>query len=78
MAAFFWDSNGAPSPIDASAQHRDDASNYSSMVPLGVHPDVSLERAKARHQVVRTILAVAVDPGARTRVFGNLISAAEA
>jgi hypothetical protein len=29
---------------------------------LGVHPDVSLEKARARHQVARTMLSDGVDP----------------
>jgi hypothetical protein len=38
---------------------------------LGVHPDVSLDKARARHQVARTLLADGVDPSARKRVLGN-------
>lgn len=38
---------------------------------LGVHPDVSLDKAKARHQVARTLLADGIDPSARKRALGN-------
>lgn len=37
---------------------------------LGVHPDVSLEKARARHQLVRTMLADGIDPSARKRAVG--------
>ena len=37
---------------------------------LGVHPDVSLEKARTRHQVARTMLADGVDPSARKRMLG--------
>ncbi len=43
---------------------------------LGVHPDVSLEKARARHQVARTMLADGVDPSARKRSLGVGIFAA--
>ena len=43
--------------------------------PLGVHPDVSLDKARARHQVARTLLADGVDPSARKRVLGNRVFA---
>jgi hypothetical protein len=33
--------------------------------------DVSLDKARARHQVARTLLADGVDPSARKRVLGN-------
>jgi len=39
-------------------------------IALGVHPDVSLETARARHQVARTMLADGVDPSAQKRLFG--------
>ena len=39
-------------------------------IALGVCPDVSLEKARARHQVVRTMLAGGVDPSARKRAHG--------
>jgi len=42
---------------------------------LGVHPDVSLDRARARRQVARTLLADGVDPSARKRVLGNRVFA---
>ncbi|HEX5046224.1 MAG TPA: Arm DNA-binding domain-containing protein [Gammaproteobacteria bacterium] len=42
---------------------------------LGVYPDVSLDNARARHQVARTILADGVDPSARKRVLGNRVFA---
>jgi hypothetical protein len=42
---------------------------------LGVHPDVSLDKARARHQVARTLLADGVDPSARKRVVGNRVFA---
>ena len=38
---------------------------------LGVHPDVSLDKARARHQVARTLLADGIDPSARKRALGN-------
>jgi|SRR5882672_9312362 len=34
---------------------------------LGVHPDVSLEKASARHQVARSLLADGVDPSIQER-----------
>jgi hypothetical protein len=37
---------------------------------LGVHPDVSLEKARARHQIARIMLADGVDPSARKRDCG--------
>ena len=42
----------------------------SKTLALGVHPDVSVEKAKARHQVARTMLADGIDPSARKREFG--------
>jgi hypothetical protein len=42
---------------------------------LGVYPDVSLDKARARHQVARTLLADGVDPSARKRVLGNRVFA---
>jgi len=38
---------------------------------LGVHPDVSLEKARTRHQFARTLLADGVDPSARKRAIGK-------
>jgi transposase-like protein len=37
---------------------------------LGVHPDISLEKARARHQIARTLLADGVDPSAWKRAIG--------
>jgi hypothetical protein len=37
---------------------------------LGVHPDVSLDKARARHQFARALLADGIDPSARKRVLG--------
>jgi transposase-like protein len=37
---------------------------------LGVHPDVSLKSARARHQIARTLLADGIDPSARKRASG--------
>jgi hypothetical protein len=37
---------------------------------LGVHPDISLEKARTRHQIARTFLADGVDPSTRKRAFG--------
>jgi transposase-like protein len=42
---------------------------------LGIHPDVSLDKARARHQVARTLLADGIDPSARKRVLGNYLFA---
>ena len=38
---------------------------------LGVYPDISREKARARHQVARTLLADGIDPSARKRVLGR-------
>jgi hypothetical protein len=38
---------------------------------LGIHPDVSREQARARHQVARTFLANGTDPSVRKRALGN-------
>ncbi len=38
---------------------------------LGIHPDVSLDKARARHQVARTLLADGIDPSARKKALGN-------
>jgi transposase-like protein len=38
---------------------------------LGVHPDISLEKATARHQIARTILANGADPSTSKCTFGN-------
>lgn len=37
---------------------------------LGIHPDISIYKARARHQVARTMLADGIDPSARKRVYG--------
>lgn len=37
---------------------------------LGVHPDSSLRKARARHQVARALLADGIDPSALKRVSG--------
>jgi transposase-like protein len=42
---------------------------------LGVHPDVSLDKARARHQVARTLLVDGVDPSAGKRALGNRVFA---
>jgi transposase-like protein len=34
---------------------------------LGVHPDISLDKARARHQIARTLLADGVDPSTQKR-----------
>jgi len=39
-------------------------------IALGVHPDVSLEKARTRHQVARTMLADGIDPSAKKRKSG--------
>lgn len=41
---------------------------------LGIHPDVSLDKAKARHQVARTLLADGIDPSARKRYWATASS----
>jgi transposase-like protein len=38
---------------------------------LGIYPDVSLDKARARHQVVRSLLAEGIDPSARKRALGR-------
>jgi transposase-like protein len=38
---------------------------------LGVHPDVSLDKARARHQLARTLLADGIDPSALKRALGK-------
>jgi transposase-like protein len=38
---------------------------------LGVLPEISLEKARARHQFARTLLADGVDPSIRKRAFGK-------
>ena len=38
---------------------------------LGIKPDVSLEEARARHQVARSMLANGIDPSARKRAIGK-------
>lgn len=40
-------------------------------IALGVYPDVSLEMARARHQVVRTLLANGVDPLVRKQALSK-------
>jgi len=37
---------------------------------LGIHPDVSLDQARARHQVARSLLAEGIDPSAQKRTLG--------
>lgn len=39
-------------------------------IALGIHPDVPLEKARARHQVARCLLAEGIDPSARKRALG--------
>jgi transposase-like protein len=43
---------------------------------LGVHPDVCLEKARARHQLARSLLADGIDPSARKRTSGKYALAA--
>jgi hypothetical protein len=38
---------------------------------LGVHPDVSLDGARARHQLARSFLADRIDPSSRKRALGK-------
>ncbi len=38
---------------------------------FGIFPDVSLDQARARHQVARSLLAEGIDPSARKRVLGK-------
>jgi transposase-like protein len=38
---------------------------------LGIHPDVSLDKARARHQAARTLLADGIDPSAWKRTKGK-------
>jgi transposase-like protein len=38
---------------------------------LGIHPDVSLDKARARLQIARTLLANGVDPSTRKRALGK-------
>jgi hypothetical protein len=38
---------------------------------LGIHPDISRQKARARHQIARTWLADGIDPSVRKRQFGN-------
>jgi hypothetical protein len=45
-------------------------SRYKTLA-LGIHPDVSVEKARARHQVARTLLADGIDPSARKRTLGS-------
>jgi transposase-like protein len=40
-------------------------------VALGVYPDVSVGSARARHQVVRSLLAEGIDPAVRKRELGK-------
>jgi hypothetical protein len=37
---------------------------------LGVYPDVSVDKARARHQFARTLLADGIDPSARKQALG--------
>jgi hypothetical protein len=38
---------------------------------LGALPEISLEKARARHQIARTLLADGVDPSDRKRALGK-------
>ena len=38
---------------------------------LGIHPDVSLDKARARHQMARSLLADGVDPSVQKRALGR-------
>jgi hypothetical protein len=38
---------------------------------LGIYPDISLDRARARHQGARLLLADGPDPSARKRALGK-------
>jgi hypothetical protein len=38
---------------------------------LGIHPDVSRDQARARHQIARSFLAVGIDPSSRKRALGK-------
>ena len=38
---------------------------------FGLRPDVSLEEARARHQVARSMLANGIDPSAHKRALGK-------
>jgi hypothetical protein len=38
---------------------------------LGIHPDISLENARARHQTARSLLANGIDPYALKRALGK-------
>jgi hypothetical protein len=38
---------------------------------LGVHPDVSLGKARARHQIARSMLADGIDPSTQKRLLGK-------
>jgi hypothetical protein len=38
---------------------------------LGIHPDVSIDKARARHQMARSLLADGIDPSARKRALGK-------
>jgi hypothetical protein len=44
---------------------------YNYRFELEIHPDVSLEKARARHQIARSLLAEGVDPSARKRALGR-------
>ena len=43
-------------------------------VAFGIHPDVSLEKARARHQVARSRLPDGIDPSAREPTFRKITS----
>ena len=45
---------------------------------LGVHPDVSLETARARHLFARSLLADGIDPSALKRTLGKNVFAGAA
>jgi hypothetical protein len=38
---------------------------------LGIHPDVSREKARARHQLARTLLADGIDPCVAKKAVGK-------
>jgi hypothetical protein len=40
---------------------------------LGIHPDISLENARARHQTARSLLANGIDPSRRKRALGKCL-----
>jgi hypothetical protein len=40
-------------------------------IALGIYPDVSLDRARARHEAARRLLAAGVDPARKKRELRN-------